>query len=104
MDEFLINVGKWLGGQLGPGGFVLLLMVIFLAWRWTVRDDDDRTDREQMAKEADARTVAMTRLAQAIETINSDQKQALVGISDLRVVLERISTLQITISKWNKDS
>lgn len=80
-----------LGKQLGPGGFALFIVTVFFAWRWIVRDRDDRADRDQMAKEANARSEAMLRLAAALDNLTRNQEGIRATLADLRTVQERIS-------------
>lgn len=92
MEDWFPLAVEAIGKQLGPGGFALLLICVFLAWRWVVRDRDDREDRIQMGKEADARSEAMLRLASALENINRNDEVIRTGLSDSRNILERIET------------
>jgi hypothetical protein len=92
VEEFLQSILTWFGNQLGPGGFALFAVAVFFAWRWVTRDKDDRDDREQAAKEADARSEALLRLANALELIGRNQEGMRVTLADLRNVLERINT------------
>jgi hypothetical protein len=91
LEEFLQVVATWLGSQLGPGGFALFLTAGFFAWRWIVRDKDDRDDRDQMALEANARSDAMLRLATSLDALSRNQDAIRVGLADLRNTLERVS-------------